>query len=138
MSGDGFSRRFEIVAETRRRWSHEEKLAIVSEASGAYVNISAVARRHGIKPALLYRWRKELGNVTEPSASLVPVVVTDPTLDETSAAQAEPKVEPKAGSGSTRSAVCDIEITLTNGRLVKVAAGLDAAILKRLLATIEA
>ena len=60
MSGDEFARRFEIVAETRRRWSREEKLAIVEEASGLSVNISAVARRHGIKPALLYRWRKEL------------------------------------------------------------------------------
>ena len=61
MSGDEFARRFEIVAGTRRRWSREEKLAIVEEASGACVNVSAVARRHGIKPALLYRWRKELG-----------------------------------------------------------------------------
>ena len=61
MSGDEFARRFEVVAETRRRWSREEKLTIVDEASGPCVNISAVARRHGIKPALLYRWRKEFG-----------------------------------------------------------------------------
>jgi hypothetical protein len=30
MSGDEFARRFEVVAETRRRWSREEKLAIAT------------------------------------------------------------------------------------------------------------
>ena len=53
MSGDEFARRFEVVAETRRRWSLEEKLAIVEETSGPCVNVSAVARQHGIKPAPL-------------------------------------------------------------------------------------
>ena len=75
MSGDEFARRFEVVAEIRRRWLREEKLAIVEEASGPCVNISAVARRHGIKPALLYRWRKEFGSEAPSSMSLVPVVV---------------------------------------------------------------
>ena len=44
MSGDDFERQFDIVAETRRRWSREDKLAIVKKASGRCVNISAVAR----------------------------------------------------------------------------------------------
>ena len=124
MSGDEFARRFEVVAETRRRWSREEKLAIVKEASGACVNVSAVARRHGIKPALLYRWRKELGESSPPSVSLVPVVVDAPTFPK------EPEPVSPATSGV-------IEITLANGRTVKVPAGLDAATLKRLLLTID-
>ncbi|MCH9808434.1 MAG: transposase [Alphaproteobacteria bacterium] len=124
MSGDEFARRFEVVAETRRRWSREEKLAIVKEASGPCVNISAVARRHGIKPALLYRWRKEFSGGGEPSVSLVPVVLEDRA----------PAQKPAPVS---RSACGTIEITLANGRTIKVPVDLDAATLKRLLATID-
>ena len=124
MSGDEFARRFEIVAETRRRWSHEEKLAIVKEASGPCVNVSAVARRHGINPALLYRWRKEF-ETTEPSQmSLVPVVVAEP--EDTGASL------PASYRGSDA-----IEIVLANGRTVKVPAGMDPPTLKRLLATVD-
>ena len=82
MSGDEFTRRFEVVAETRRRWSHEEKLAILKEAAGACVNVSAVARRHGIKPALLYRWRKEFNAETSSTMSLMPVVIDERADDK--------------------------------------------------------
>jgi transposase len=58
ISGDKFSRQYSVVAETRRRWSDAEKNAIVAEEAKPGVNISAVARRHGIKPSLLFRWRR--------------------------------------------------------------------------------
>ena len=125
MSGDEFARRFEIVADTRRRWSREEKLAIVEEASGPCVNLSAVARRHGIKPALLYRWRKELGDGAAASMSLVPVVVGSPD---------EGKTVPVAAPISHQT----IEVTLANGRSVKVPIDLDAATLKRLISALDA
>jgi transposase len=54
-SGDGFSRRYSVVAETRWRWSEDENQAIVGEVLQPGVNVSAVARRHGIKPSLLFR-----------------------------------------------------------------------------------
>lgn len=128
MSGDDFDRAFTIVAETRRRWSEMEKRRIVEEASGACTNASAVARRHGIKPSLLYRWKKELAGAA-PSArgsvDLVPVTVTERPED----------VPPPPASDTTGST---IEITLSNGRTLKVLAGVDVATLKRLLATIDA
>ena len=58
MSGDS-SRRYDIVAGTRRVRSEAEKRAIVAEASEGHRNTSAVARRHGIKPGLLFRWKKQ-------------------------------------------------------------------------------
>jgi len=124
MSEDEFARRFEVVAETRRRWSLEEKLAIVEEASGPCVNVSAVARRHGIKPALLYRWRKELSAAALSSMSLVPVVVG--SSDEAKTALVAP-----SGANQT------IEITLTNGRALKVPIDLNAAALKRLISALD-
>ena len=42
----------------RRRWSSAEKLRIVEETLDGSESISAVARRNGVAPNLLYRWRK--------------------------------------------------------------------------------
>ena len=42
----------------RRRWSAAEKLRIVEETLYDGESISAVARRNGVAPNLLYRWRK--------------------------------------------------------------------------------
>jgi transposase-like protein len=48
-----------ITADTRLRWSVEEKQAIVAEAAQTTTSVSAVAQRHGIAPSLLFRWRRE-------------------------------------------------------------------------------
>jgi transposase len=52
--------RIEIIAgrERRRRWSGEAKLGIVEETLTSGDRVSAVARRHGVAPNLLYRWRR--------------------------------------------------------------------------------
>ena len=42
----------------RRRWSAADKLRIVGETMYVGKSISAVARRNGVAPNLLYRWRK--------------------------------------------------------------------------------
>lgn len=50
----------EIITDgaRRRRWSAAEKLRIVEESFEADESISTVARRNGVAPNLLYRWRK--------------------------------------------------------------------------------
>ena len=132
MSGHRSSRRYAIVAETRRRWSHEEKLAIVSQASGVSVNVSAVARRHGIRPSLLFRWKKELGTLPEaPAASvaaaLVPVTVSAPTITRSK--------DIAAADGEPMSRL--VEIVLANGRCLRVWPGIDGAALERLLRVVD-
>ena len=42
----------------RRRWSAADKLRVVEETMYDGESISAVARRNGVAPNLLYRWRK--------------------------------------------------------------------------------
>lgn len=92
------------------------------------MNISAVARRHGIKPALVYQWKKELGAPPTSDSALVPVIVP-PSPVESPPAQAS-----QAGpSGS-----CAIEIMLANGRRLKVSAGIAPTTLKQLIAALEA
>ena len=44
--------------ERRRRWSIEEKLAMVRESFEPGQTVSLVARRHGINPNQLFHWRK--------------------------------------------------------------------------------
>ena len=50
----------EIITDggRRRRWSAAEKLRIVEETLYEGESISGVARRNGVAPNLLYRWRK--------------------------------------------------------------------------------
>ena len=52
--------RIEVITGTarRRRWTVPEKLRIVEDTLVPGESISAVARRHGVAPNLLYRWRR--------------------------------------------------------------------------------
>src|SRR5271167_776399 len=80
ISGDHFAQRYSVVADTRRRWSEDEKQAIIVEALQPGVNVSAVARRHGIKPSLLFRWRKmaQKEAKTEAAPAFLPVSLAAP------------------------------------------------------------
>ncbi len=127
MSGDSGDRRYDIVADTRRRWSKAEKVAIVAEASVPDVNVSAIARRHGIAPSLLFRWREQFAHtlkggaerpICDPGPSFVPVALPAPT-----AISEQPS--------ST------VEITLRNGRRVRVRATIDTTALKRIVDALE-
>jgi transposase len=80
ISGADFSHRYSVVADTRRRWSEDEKQAIIAEALQPGVNVSAVARRHGITPNLLFRWRKAAKTEAKPAIApaFLPVSVSAP------------------------------------------------------------
>jgi len=55
-------RRIEVITgEARRRhWTTEQKLRIIEESFQAGETVSSTARRHGVAPNLLYRWRRLL------------------------------------------------------------------------------
>jgi transposase-like protein len=46
--------------QRRRRWSAEEKAAMVQETYAPGMSVSLVARQHGIAPNQLFRWRRLL------------------------------------------------------------------------------
>ena len=85
MSGHNHGGRF-VVADLRRRWTLAEKRSVVEETFMSSRSISAVARKHGIAPALLFRWRRELATVTSrsggtpspPQTHFVPVCLSAP------------------------------------------------------------
>jgi transposase len=56
----GIIDRVEVITsvQRRRRWSAEEKAQIVQETWAPGMSVSLVARRHGIAPNQLFRWRR--------------------------------------------------------------------------------
>ena len=109
-----------------------EKRRIVAEALEPGANVSAVARRHGVAPPLLYRWRKEAvvaqrGATVSPGSAFLPVIIEGPTPADT--ADARPSSTPPPSL---------IEIVLSRGRVVRVSADVDTAALARIIAALEA
>ena len=53
-------RRIELITGVarRRRWSAAEKAAVVAESLQPGINVSMVARRHGVSRGLLQTWRR--------------------------------------------------------------------------------
>jgi transposase len=93
--------RVEVITgpERRRRWTEDQKRAIVAEslAPGAVVN--EVARRAEICPGQIYRWRREL----QAAVSGFARVLTAPTgsmvsrAGDSSACCSEPAIEVQFG-----------------------------------------
>jgi transposase len=69
--------------ERRRRWSDEQKRAIVAASLAPGAVVSEVARRADVGPGQIYRWRKELSAVAD---GFAPVLIAPP---ETTAAAAD-------------------------------------------------
>jgi transposase len=126
ISGDNFPHRYAVVADTRRRWSEAEKQAIIGEALQPGVNVSAIARRHGIKPSLLFRWRKlAQGEAKTAAPAFLPISLTAP------AKSVDTNCDPSASEAPATDS--RIEIELANGRRVRVGPGADMNALKRIL-----
>jgi len=126
--------------ERRRRFSVEQKLAVLSEAMAPGANLSAVARRHGLLPAQVYKWRRlaELGVIGVPGASELPSFVAVEIAKDVRSLPA-PVLQAKLASTDNaprrrrRKKVGLIEIELESGRRVRVDRDVDAAALERVL-----
>jgi transposase len=55
--------RIEVITgpERRRRWSAEQKRAIVAESLAPGAVVTEIARRLEIRPGQIYRWRRQIG-----------------------------------------------------------------------------
>jgi transposase len=144
MSGGKFSRQYAVVAETRRCWSDAEKDAIIAEAERPGVNISAVARRHGIKPSLLFRWRRlardAKGHRSGPA--FIPITLALPAAEAKAPPVASDPDTSSKSSLPTAAAIPQptderIEIELGNGYRVRIGADADIAALQRILDVLE-
>jgi transposase-like protein len=67
--------RVEVITgrERRRRWTEEQKRAIVAESFAPGAMVSDVARRADISSSQIYRWRQELR--ATPVSGFTPVLI---------------------------------------------------------------
>ena len=65
--------RVEVITgrERRRRWSEEQKQAIVAKSMVPGAVVSEVARRADVCPGQIYRWRQELRAVADGFAQVL-------------------------------------------------------------------
>ena len=128
-SGEAIER-IEIVGERRRAHDAGFRAMVVAEAAMPGARVQAVAARYGICPSLIYRWRREGGQVDAASASrvhLFPVRI-------------EPTPEATPGSASRAIGARQpgiIQIELSNGVRVSVDEGVGAAALRRVISVLR-
>jgi transposase len=121
--------RIEVITgvERRRRWSWDQKRAIVEESLSRHASAAAIARRHGIGTGQLYTWRRQLLKrqlADTPRFARIEVAVEPPRLTG-------PIASPVTGTGGT------IEITLADGTSVRVTADVDEPALRRVLGVLR-
>jgi transposase-like protein len=110
----------------RRRFSDEQKRAMVQETERPGVSAAEVCRRHGIATSLLFRWRVQFGLTARKAPELVTVALADGATNEVPALAAlRDLVQPPAGM---------IAIELDDGRRVFAPTGSSPAEVKRQLA----
>ncbi len=125
------------LVERGRKWPVEAKARIMEEALAPGATIAGVADRHGIARSQVYVWLKKAragklpGISVSPAActAFVPVKVEEPAV---SAPLPAPLTMPVA-----RRRIGAVEITLGNGRSLKVDEGIDPALLARLAAALD-
>ena len=118
---------------TRRRYTREEKEAMVAEASREG-SVSAVARRHRVAPAQRFRWEKgfapagaggSAAGSAEPAApaTFVPAVLAP--------AVRKRKASPPRRAQPSEGVAQPVEIAFPSGCVLRAPANLDEAALAR-------
>ena len=109
--------RVEVItgAERRRRWSEEQKRAIVAASLAPGAVVADVARRADISAGQIYRWRQEMR--TTAAAGFTPVLI----------ASAESPAAP-ADDGPTSGAEPAIEVELVGKVRVRIPGSVPAAL----------
>jgi transposase len=129
--------RIEVITgvERRRKWSAQEKAAIVAESLAEGAVVSEVARRHGLSPQQVFGWRARLREAMKgaaPSCDATPAFVPAMVEDEppSSAAPTLPAVVAMGAAAAVDPA--PIEIAL-GGVIVRVRGEVDPRALTMVL-----
>ena len=122
-------RRLEVITGVggRRSWSREDKARIVAASFAASANVSAVARRYGLRPQQVYAWRRLARNgalvlPAEEEVGFVPVIAAGgETVQSTPA--------------PSRAGIVEIEVA---GTTIRAAAGVAWRFMREVLRAVKA
>jgi transposase len=120
----------ESATRRRRMWSASEKAQIVEEAQRPGAMLQEVARRHGLHPSLLTRWRTQYQTSRKKAATrdvrLLPVTVESRARRGFQVARADSKRASATTSGA-------IEVECSTGWRIHIQGVVDAHTLRTLL-----
>jgi transposase len=140
----------EVVATVKRRraWSVEEKVAILDAAFSKGGSVAAAADAFGVSRSLIYIWRQLVRDGLMPGVAMTdegvsafaPVTVQPVTIaavrsEPAAPAPALPAPNCKATKDRRRSGL--VEVTLANGRSLRVDESIDPEVLARLVAALD-
>ena len=129
----------EIITR-RRKWSAEEKAALLAEVEAEDGRVALVARRHGLSESLLYNWRSVAKasvptNLPEPM-EFRPIGVIDRPNEAVPAQLAAPE-PPAAAEGHRDERGGKIEIALPNGVRLRINGSVSEKALSRVLRAVK-
>ena len=126
------------MVQRRRRWTTEQKLALVEEALRPGSSVAGVADRHGVSRSLLFEWRRQAREGTMPGLVQTEPEVP-PTLVRVRVVEDPPRPQPPASSRPDRPARSGttIELVLRNGRVLRVSEAIAPEVLGRLAAALD-
>nr|MDZ8097188.1 transposase [Nostoc sp. DedSLP01] len=115
--------------QRRRRWSREDKERLVAACLEPNASVSEIARSAGMHSGQLFRWRRELCQISMPSTQFIPVEVV-------AALPAPDPVETTAPPRPRRK-ISIVTIELGRGRRLRVESDIDTEALGRILDVVE-
>jgi transposase len=121
--------RIEVITgvERRRRWSWDQKRAIVEDSLSPHASAAGITRKHGIGTGQLYTWRRQL---------LKRQLAGTPRFARVDVAAEPPRLTGPI-AGSVTGTAGTIEITLADGTSVRVNADVDEPTLRRVLGVLR-
>ena len=129
----------EIIAR-RRKWTSEEKAALLAEVDAENGRVAMVARRHGLSESLLYNWRsvaKAPIPTPEPEPmEFRPIGVIGRSNGAAPALLAAPDPSPATGRHRDERGG-EIEIALPNGVRLRVDGSVSEKALSRVLRAVK-
>ncbi|QYE35232.1 transposase [Polymorphobacter sp. PAMC 29334] len=88
--------------ERRRRWSDEQKRALIDAAFAPDAIVAEVARAADVRPSQIYRWRRDLYGTGHAGAGFAPVVVSADARDVAPASLPPPAMLVEIGGSVVR------------------------------------
>jgi transposase-like protein len=104
-----------FIAEKRTRWSAAEASAVLTELERSGLSVQEFARREGLQPERLYRWRQRLEEAAGGAGGIEFVEVRAAEIDS----------------------FAPLEIVLRSGHRVLVRGAVDVAVLRTVVLTLE-
>jgi transposase len=112
-------------AGRRRDWPREVKASIVAESYSGRETVCDVARRHGLAPNQLFRWRSELrkqlaerGMALPPASApppFVPAVVDPQAASEVAPASRRRRKRRRLNAGAVELEIDGVSVTIGRG-----------------------